>query len=439
MPKLLFADGRGKIFSHPRLEAVGMKAGAFFKLNTGQFVKLPPGSQIFKLPFRAPVGYDSLTRQFVVLDKYFAVAAFISPGFTLTHNSAYKEIPGSKGLPLFSYGAVGSSGKTICTTAIHVDRDLRHDSRFIDMDEVKKNIKKFRHIFPKNRLVRHLETCALVSGCAGAQNFFLARCEGPLPTSPRCNASCLGCISQESLKGCPGTQARIKFTPSPQEVAEVALFHIANVYPRTNCTIASIENTIGAGVKAPVVSFGQGCEGEPLLAERLIEKSIRLIRKGTAKGIINMNTNASRPDALRNLFDAGLDSIRVSMNSARPEFYTRYYKPGGYTFSDVVRSIRVAKDKKRFVSVNYLVMPGFTDREEEFAAFKRFIKEYKIDMVQWRNLNFDPMEYFRILKLRTNSSNLIGVKEVMNLLKEEFPFLLMGYFNPHLSLPTAHF
>lgn len=411
MSKLLFADRKGRIFSHPHLEAVGMKAGAFFRLDRCQFVKLPPGSQIFKLPDRAPVGYDLLTRRFVVLDGYFAVGAFISPGFTLTHNSAYKEIAKPKSLPLFSYGAVGSSGD-IYTTAIHVDRDSRHDSRFIDMGKVRKNIKKYKKIFPKNRLVRHLETCALIYGCAGAQNFFLARHEGPLPTSPKCNASCLGCISQEAPDaGCMGTQGRIKFTPSPEEVAGVALFHIANV-------------------KDTVVSFGQGCEGEPLLAERLIERSIKLIRKRTAKGTINMNTNASRPNALRGLFDAGLDSIRVSMNSARGEFYARYYRPRGYTFNDVLRSIRIAKDKKRFVSINYLTMPGFTDREEEFGAFKRFIKDYDIDMVQWRNLNFDPMEYFRIFKIRQDGSGLIGIREIIDSLKSKFPRLRMGYFNP---------
>ena len=89
--------------------------------------------------------------------------------------------------------------------------------------------------------------------------------------------------------------------PSPEEVAETALFH-------------------GHNVKNAVFSFGQGCEGEPLLQADLIEKSIRLIRKATSQGIININTNASKPESVSRLFDIGLDSIRVSVNSVRKKF-----------------------------------------------------------------------------------------------------------------------
>ena len=143
-----------------------------------------------------------------------------------------------------------------------------------------------------------------------------------------------------------------------------------------------------------------------------------------------MNTNGSKPEVLNRLLDAGLDSIRVSLNSAREEYYTRYYKPSGYSFKDVMRSIKLAKSKKAFVSINYLVMPGFTDSKEEFLAFKRLIKDNKIDMVQWRNLNFDPIQYFKVLKASVNPSEMIGVREVITSLKEEFPNLLIGYFNP---------
>ena len=40
---------------------------------------------------------------------------------------------------------------------------------------------------------------------------------------------------------------------------------------------------------------------------------------------------------------SGLDSIRVSLNSARERYYHRYYKPKGYRFSDVKESLRVMK------------------------------------------------------------------------------------------------
>jgi molybdenum cofactor biosynthesis enzyme MoaA len=201
--------------------------------------------------------------------------------------------------------------------------------------------------------------------------------------------------------------------PSPEEIRDVAVFHIERV-------------------KNPVLSFGQGCEGEPLLQSDVIEKSIRLIRKHTDKGAININTNASRPEAISCLFDAGLNSVRVSMNSVRQEYYNRYYKPKDYGFEDELKSIKIAKNKGGFVSINYLTMPGFTDSKDEYAALKKFIEVYKIDMIQWRNLNFDPLAYFRIIKCSVPSSGMIGVRQLIQSLEKSFPRLKMGYYNPYI-------
>ena len=48
-----------------------------------------------------------------------------------------------------------------------------------------------------------------------------------------------------------------------------------------------------------IVSFGQGCEGEPLMQWRLLEKSIRQMREKTDRGTINLNTNGSLPEKVR--------------------------------------------------------------------------------------------------------------------------------------------
>jgi MoaA/NifB/PqqE/SkfB family radical SAM enzyme len=279
------------------------------------------------------------------------------------------------------------------------------------MDRVRRNAVKLKSSFPHNRLIGHLKTCALAYGCPNAQNFFLSRYEAPLPVSPSCNARCSGCISYQVRTRCPAAQPRIAFVPRPHEIAEVALFHIENV-------------------RDPVVSFGQGCEGEPLLEALTVERAIRLVRRKTSKGTIHMNTNASRPKDMGRLFDAGLSSIRVSLNSVRDEHYMRYYKPRAYAFRDVVSSIKIAKKRGAFVSVNYLTMPGFTDSRDEFNALKIFIEAHRIDMIQWRNLNFDPLRYFRMLKVRIDRPDMIGIREVIGLLTREFPDLMMGYFNP---------
>jgi len=75
------------------------------------------------------------------------------------------------------------------------------------------------------------------------------------------------------------------------------------------------------------VSFGQGCEGEPLINGDLLCRAVRLVREKTIRGTINLNTNASRPQAVEKLVDAGLDSIRVSVNSFREVLYNAYYRP----------------------------------------------------------------------------------------------------------------
>ncbi len=413
---LLASDKSGRIFDIPELEAAGMKAGCFFRPEGEEFIKMPDASRLFMLPQRMPVGYDRASGKFKALENYFAVAAFIAPAYTGAYSAAYQCTPrrwtrtklvhlrGVHGtLPLFCYTAAGFYKGDIYVTAIRVDKSSRHDPKFINIYSVRKNAIKIKKLFPTNRLIAHLSDCALVHGCPGAQNFFLSREECPLPVSPSCNANCAGCISLE-------TQPRIKFTPSPEEVAETALFHIHNV-------------------KSTVLSFGQGCEGEPLLEAELIEKSIRLIRAKTHKATINMNTNASRPKAIARLFNTGLDSIRVSMNSVRKEYYERYYKPRGYDFKDVLSSIKIAKQKKGFVSINYLTMPGFTDSEEESRASKKFIETYKIDMIQWRNLNFDPLHYFKIIKYSGKPSGMVGVRQLITSLKKSFPSLKMGYYN----------
>ena len=410
-PTLVVSDKKGRIYDLPSLAACGMEGGNFLRLNPRDLIKLPYGSELFTLPDRIPVGYDRPNDVFTALNDFFAVAAFLSPGYTITHNSAYIEKGSPDTLPLFAYGAVAFYKNEFYAAARCVDRELRQDLRFMDVGRVRRNVKKFRKLYPKNRLIRHLEGCALTYGCPAAKNLFLGRYEGPLPTSPYCNASCVGCISQQPPGGCSVTQPRIKFAPTPDEVAETALHHIK-------------------AVKDPVVSFGQGCEGEPLLEGVTIEKAIKMIRSVTSKGIINMNTNASLPKVVARLFDAGLDSIRVSLNSVRKESYERYYKPKGYTYKDVVESIKVAKIKKGFVSLNYLVMPGFSDSFIEFNALRDFLHRCKVDMIQWRNLNYDPVRYFKVMRADLQASELIGMRQLILSVKKEFPHLISGYFNP---------
>ena len=122
---------------------------------------------------------------------------------------------------------------------------------------------------------------------------------------------------------------------------------------------------------------------------------------------------------LERLFDAGLDAIRVSMNSVRRAFYEAYFRPKGYGFSDVVASIALAGHKDKFVSLNYLNLPGFTDTEQEAAALLSFLDNHPVHMIQWRNLNFDPVLYWRMMGNSSAESELIGMRTLMEKVHED--------------------
>ena len=262
-----------------------------------------------------------------------------------------------------------------------------------------------------NRLLQHLSNCALVYFCPAARNYFMNRWEAPLPTSPSCNSRCVGCISfQPKEHKITSTQNRITFVPKPEEIAEIAIEHL-NTAPN------------------PVVSFGQGCEGEPLLVWETMCEAIRLIRKSTQKGIINLNTNASKPKAVEEMCKAGLQSIRVSMNSVQEENYLRYYKPVNYKFADVLESIKIARSYGIWVSVNYFVFPGYTDEMHEVEALRKFIATYDISMIQWRNFNIDPEWYAEVVP-PVKDGKYMGVKNLVGAMRNEFPGLYHGYFNP---------
>jgi wyosine [tRNA(Phe)-imidazoG37] synthetase (radical SAM superfamily) len=315
-------------------------------------------------------------------------------------------------LPLFAYTSVGWYKDRFWVTGFRSDPDKRQDADQYRQTDVIKRTKKKLQQYKDNRLVQHLGKCCLTYGCPAARNYFLGRWEAPLPTSPDCNARCLGCISLQPSGCCPSTQDRITFVPNAQEISQIAVSHLETA-----------EN--------PIVSFGQGCEGEPLLQAGVIEKAINRIRNKTSKGTINLNSNSSLPTSVKRLALAGLDSLRVSLNSAQANCYNSYYRPKNYSFADVTKSIDVMKDNDRFVSLNYFILPGFSDSVQEFEALCTLIRGHHPDFLQLRNLNMDPEWYLKSLGLPKDTPTL-GVRKWFNLLQKEFPTLRFGYFNPQV-------
>lgn len=88
--------------------------------------------------------------------------------------------------------------------------------------------------------------------------------------------------------------------------------------------------------------------------------------------------------------------MRVSIISAIPENYKAYYR-GSYELDNVKESIRYAHEHGVHISLNMLYFPGFNDSESEFKAWKEFLHENPVNMIQIRNLNIDPDAFAEIM------------------------------------------
>lgn len=415
IPYQLISDENGNFFEDTRYFVTGRSGNKNTSLKKEDFIEMPDGSDIFFLPGRKSIGYNVKTKKTETNHSGIAVAAFLAPAYTVAYNAAWETFPGAPRLPLYAYSAIGWYKNKFWVPALRIDPDIRQDCNQFDQKKVIAGTKKKLKNNKQNRLIKHLSYCALVYLCPAARNYFLNRWEAPLPTSPTCNSQCLGCISYQPKESkISSTQNRITFIPTPEEIAEIAIEHL-NTAPN------------------PVVSFGQGCEGEPLLVWETIRDSIKLIRKKTKNGIINLNTNASKPDAIEELCKVGLQSIRVSVNSLKEDFYNAYYKPRNYAFDDVMASLKVSKKHNIWKSLNYFVFPGITDLESEYLRLKNTIAMYNVNMIQWRNFNIDPEWYLQTIK-HDNSEKTIGIFNMINRIKKEFPGLYNGYFNPGKEL-----
>jgi len=415
-PALVVADSDGNIYDHPDLLMVCRHGNDFALPRPDELMPLPEESELFLLPGRQAVGLNPETGE-LELQEELAVAAFAAPAHTLTAHPAYERAPDAPMLPLFAYGAIGFANDRFYICAKKIDADPRQVFKGIPPARIRQKAQALLKQYPDNRLIQHIAAkCALTYNCPAARNFCLGRYEAPLPVSRACNARCIGCISQQE-KGsriCATPQNRMTFTPTAEEIVELMEHHARNE------------------TESPIYSFGQGCEGEPLTESALIASAIRLFRSRGGKGTVNVNSNASLPAAVADLAQAGLTSLRVSLNSAREEPYNRYYRPHGYGFSDVRESIRRAKAAGVFVSLNLLYFPGFTDTELESAALIELITTFKIDFLQLRNLNIDPEFYLELMQgIETGPG--LGFANFRKRLKKECPWVRTGYFNPPVA------
>jgi pyruvate-formate lyase-activating enzyme len=406
--QLVYADQEGQIYDHPELLGVGRSGGMVTELMEEDLIPLPEGATLVSLPHTRPIGLDPSSGEMRRLDgDITAVGALLPQGYTRLYLPGYVKADKQAKLPLFGYTAVVWKDDGFYVAAHKTDDPAPWNPLNCDVGELERCVSLLTSRYPDNRLYAHLAHCALEYECLTASNTFLQRYEGAIPVSRQCNAGCVGCISEQPPdSGLVSPQTRMTFRPTVEEIVQVMLEHLT----------------------APdrIVSFGQGCEGEPTTQASLIIPAIREVRARTDMGYININTNGGLTDAVRGIVDAGLDLIRVSMISALDEHYNAYYRPRGYSLANVERSLRYAADRGVYTSINYLVFPGVTDREEEVEALIAFAKRTDLKLIQMRNLNIDPEAYLALIP--PARGEVLGMSRMMDIVREEVPGIVIGSY-----------
>ncbi|MFC4769429.1 radical SAM protein [Effusibacillus consociatus] len=404
---LVYADQNGRIFEEPELLPLGRTGDLLTDIYEEELIPFPEGATLVSLPGTRALGIDKSEKTVAVPDGATAVGALLPQGFTRLLLPGYAKREGADPLPLFGYTAVvWKEGKFFVAADPTDDEKERWNP--LNFENVEQKVQEVLNRYPENRIYKHLSNCSLEYGCLTSQNTFLMRWEGALPVSSTCNAGCVGCISEQPEDSLfPSPQVRMNFKPAVEEMVEVMVNHL------------------GASDDA-IISFGQGCEGEPSTRGIDIAEAIRKTRAITDKGFININTNAGLTPMIREIVNAGLDLMRISTISAIPEHYNAYYRPRGYGVEDVAASARYAADKGVYTSINYLVFPGVTDREEEMEAMIEFINTNGIRLIQMRNLNIDP-EYY-LSNIPKPRGEIYGMKQMMEIFRAECPNTVIGSF-----------
>ena len=405
----VYADRNGNIREADGVRALGRIGVRNVVISPEDLIPLPESADLMFMPDHMAVGQRTDGTEERIAGT--AVAAILPQGYTRTHLPAFHRSDGAAPLPLYGYTAVVSYRGELHVTAVYTDENEKWDPANYNGKELKKLVRRTMKELPNNRIVEQVGNCSLNYHCLTAQNLFYRRWECGVPTSPVCNANCLGCISLQSSECCPSPQERITFSPTAEEIAEVGIYHLS-IAPDG------------------IISFGQGCEGEPSLAADRIAEGIRKIRAVTARGQINMNSNAGFPAGMRKIVDAGLDSLRVSIISARDESYDAYYR-ASYPLASVKESLRYALDHGVYVSLNLLHFPAFTDRPEELAAWQEFFRALPLQMIQMRNLNIDPTLFLRTMPDEKGAP--VGTHTFMDELHAEFPQLVIGSFSHYVT------
>jgi pyruvate-formate lyase-activating enzyme len=361
---------------------------------------LPAGTDVVQLPDRVAIGLDRAGRARELGQGRFGVAAIVPIGYLRIGLPAYADDLVAPPLRPRAYAAVGADlGGELVVSAAALDPDATAADPRSAPDLVAR-ITATQRDHPSSRVLRQLARCAKDYRCRAAANAFLGGHDCALPVAaPRNERPPEVLVLHDDADASPTEPAAFK--PTPDEIADAASRHLE-----------------GGGT---VVAFGRACEGEPLLAVRVIEAAIVAIRGRTRIGTIHLETNGSLPAPLRRLCDAGLDSVAIRLASARAETYEAIHRPEGFRFTDVRASIANAITAKVSIALRVLALPGLTDRKRELDALVGLAQDLPAgSSLVLRDLAADPQ---RALQIAPSVDPPLGMERMLDRLRGDLAHL----------------
>ena len=389
----------------PGVRPAARSGARLVPLGAEDVIPLPESATVAHLPGRRALAFTRSGEATTLGEDCVPVAAVLPVGHLRTLLPASEPQPGAPRLPLFGYTAVAEHRGELVVAALRTDALQWWEPARFRRPDLAAAVYAARRALPGNRIVEQLSVCALEHNCYTAQNTFYRRYEGALPASPACNADCLGCISLQPDE-VPTPQPRMGYAPTPEELADLAHYHLSSG-------------------EAHIVSFGQGCEGEPLTRADALEEATARIRRQHPDATIHVNTNGSNPEALRRLVKAGLNSVRISAISFTDGVFRAYYRPIGYGLDDVVACGQVMRAAGGQVCLNLLTFPGVSDAPDELDRSVEACRQMGVMQVQWRSLNVDHDWLVRVLPSMQDG---IGMTAALDRFRRELPDVQHGNF-----------
>lgn len=338
-----------------------------------QGIPLPPLAKVVPLPDRDALGIDRLGRPRSLGAGRWAVAAILGPGHLRTRLPAYIGRDDAAPLEAQGYAAVaaGVDGTLIVAAVPTGERPApAAPTEAVLAAAITAGLR----AHPSSAALRQLARRARELEDAGSAALFLGQGDGLLP------------VVGERITGA--------------DLAEIAIAHLA---------------AGGSGV-----TFGLTGDPDPLVRPRVVADAAGRIRSAVPTARIAVRSNAAAPAAIARVAEAGVDTLVVSLTSARPETYERLRPDRDIRWPEVRGGIRQAVASGLSVTIELLVLPGLTDRAEEADALVALLRELPSgSRVRLRDLAADPY-----LVLRANpGSQPLGVEVLLARLRAEAPLV----------------